>query len=421
MTENYRYHRRTSRAIGDAEAAPPTVERAAWRRLLVPPDPLQMDAGAEGELIVARVRTILIVLLLPIPLINLFFDPYITPGLVGLGVCVLALGLAVGAQQVLKRDFYRPWVGLATSLLDVSLVSAGLAAFLFLNEPITTVNSRLLFEVYFVAIGATALRYDARISVAAGIAAMVQYVVLVLVAHSLWDLYDPAIDQHGYGSFDWATQISRVVLLGVTTLLAAAIVLRSQRLRRQSRSDRLTGLPNRSYFDERVLAELSRARRYHEPVAMAMIDIDHFKQFNDRWGHSAGDVALRLVARAILASIRQSDLVVRYGGEEFVALFPRMDSAAAMDRVEEIRRAVEALPVPIPRRADIAGVTISIGLASYGFDGTQAEDLLDRADARLFEAKEAGRNRVVGPPAEARQGEPPSRRSGGDIGGEQAV
>ncbi len=421
MTDNYLFHRRTSRAISSAEAVTTVPERTAWRRLLAPPDPLQMDAGAEGELIVARVRMILILLLLPIPIINILFDVYVTPGVVGLGICLLALVLAVGAQQVLKRDFYRPWLGLATSLLDVSMVSAGLASFLFLNEPITTVNSRLLFEVYFVAIGATALRYDARISVAAGIAALVQYLVLVITAHTLWDLDDPAIDLHGYGSFDWATQISRLILLAVFTLLAAAIVLRSQRLRRQSRSDRLTGLPNRSYFDERVLAELSRARRYHEPVALAMIDIDHFKQFNDRWGHSAGDVALRLVARAILAAIRQSDLVVRYGGEEFVALFPGMDSAAAMDRVEEIRRAVEALPLPIPRRADIARVTISIGLASYGFDGTQAEDLLDRADARLFEAKEGGRNRVVGPPPDARRAEPPGRRSEGHGGGEQAI
>jgi two-component system cell cycle response regulator len=421
MSESFRIHRRTSRAISTGEAVRTVSEPPAWRRLLLPPDPLQMDAGAEGELIVARVRTILIVLLLPIPIINLLFDPFLSPGLVGLGICLLALGLSVAAQQVLKRNFYRPWLGLATSLLDVSLVSAGLAAFLFLDEPITAVNSRLLFEVYFVAIGATALRYDARISVAAGVVAMAQYGILVAVAQTHWDLTDPGIDPRGYGSFDWATQISRVLLLAVFTLLAAAIVLRSQRLRRQSRSDRLTGLPNRSYFDERVLAELSRARRYHEPVALAMIDVDHFKQFNDRWGHAAGDVALRLVARAILAAIRQSDLVVRYGGEEFVALFPGMDSAAAMDRVEEIRRAVEALPLPIPRRKDVARVTISIGLASYGFDGTQAEDLLDRADARLFEAKEKGRNRVVGPPADARRAEPPGRRSGDHVEDGQAL
>jgi diguanylate cyclase (GGDEF)-like protein len=365
------------------------------------PDPIQMDAGAEGELIVARARTALTALILPVPIINLVLDSNLTAGVVGLAACLVALGFTLGVQALLKRDFYRPWLGLVTSLLDITVVSGALGSFLFLGQPITTVNSRLVFEVYFIAIGATALRYDARISVAAGVTAILQYLALVLVAHFTWDLTDPRLDRLGYGAFDWATQASRLVLLGVATLLAAAIVLRSQRLRRQSRSDRLTGLPNRSFFDERVQAELSRARRYGEPVSLAMIDIDHFKKFNDTWGHAAGDVALRGVAACILASVRQSDLVVRYGGEEFVVLLPGMGAMAAMERVEDMRQTVEQLPLSIPRREDSARVTVSIGLAVYGTDGTQAEDLLDRADARLFEAKAGGRNRLVGPPPAA--------------------
>jgi diguanylate cyclase (GGDEF)-like protein len=110
-------------------------------------------------------------------------------------------------------------------------------------------------------------------------------------------------------------------------------------------------------------------------------------------------------------------LVVRYGGEEFVALFPGMDSAAAYERVEEIRRTVAALPVPIPRRSEVGRITISIGLAAYGYDGTQAEDLLDRADARLFQAKESGRNRVVSAPPEARDSERSPRPGGPGDGG----
>ena len=412
MAQGFNLSRRRSKAITEALGVGSQRETLSWRSVLTRPDPLQIDAGAEGELIVARVRTVLILFLLPIPTINLLLDPFVAGGVIGLVTCLVALTLALGVQRALRQDFYRPWLGFATSLLDVTLVSVGLAAFLPLHEPITTVNSRLLFEVYFIAIGATALRYDARVSVAAGCAAIFQYLALVLYAHTNYDLFDPALDAHGYGTFDWATQVSRLLLLGTATLLAAAIVIRSQRLRRQSWSDRLTGLPNRGYLDERMQAELSRARRYSEPVALAMIDVDHFKRFNDTWGHAAGDVALRLVARAILAATRQSDLVVRYGGEEFVALFPGMDSAAATARVEEIRRTVEGLPCPIPRRPEVARVTISIGLASYGYDGTQAEDLLDHADARLFQAKESGRNRVVGPPPEARNGEPRSRPSG---------
>ncbi|MEO8636970.1 MAG: GGDEF domain-containing protein [Gemmatimonadales bacterium] len=402
MSLGYEHSRRKSRAISGTDflAAPPG--QPIWRRLLTPPDPLHMDAGAEGEMIVARVRTILVLLLLPIPLINLLLDENRAPGLVGLAVNLVALGVALGVQQLLRRDFYRPWLGLATSLLDVTLVGLGLGAFLLLGQPITTVNSRLLFEVYFVAIGATALRFDTRISMAAGAMAFLQYLGLVLIASLMFDLKDPALALTPYGTFDWATQVSRLVLLGVMTLLAVAIVRRSQRLRRQSRSDRLTGLPNRSFFDERVLAELSRARRYSEPVALAMIDVDHFKQFNDAFGHAAGDIALRAVARAIEASVRQSDLVVRYGGEEFVVLLPGMDATDAMARVEGIRAAVAALPIGLPRRSEVARITISIGLAVLGADGTEAEDLLDRADARLFEAKQGGRDRVVGPPSQFR-------------------
>ena len=400
MSIAYHYSRRRSRASGPPGISTTAPDASAWRRALATPDPIQMDAGADGELIVARARTILTAALIPVPLLNLLLDSNATAGVVGLIACGVALTLTIGVQALLKRNFYRPWLGLVTSLLDVSVVSGALASFLWLNQPITTVNSRLVFEVYFIAIGATALRYDARITVAAGVTAILQYLTLVLVAHSMFDLTDPGLDRLGYGSFDWATQVSRLVLLAVATLLAMAIVLRSQRLRRQSRSDRLTGLPNRSFFDERVQAELSRARRYGEPVSLAMIDVDHFKKFNDTWGHAAGDVALRGVAAAILASIRQSDLLVRYGGEEFVVLLPGMGRDAAMDRVEDMRLTVEQLPLSLPRREDSARVTVSIGLAVYGQDGTQAEDLLDRADARLFEAKATGRNRLVGPPSE---------------------
>lgn len=409
MSIAYHYSRRRSRSSGPPAAAQAVPELAGWRRALATPDPIQMDAGADGELIVARARTALIAALLPVPILNLILDSNAAAGVVGLVACGVALCLTLGVQILLRRDFYRPWLGLATSLLDVSVVSAALGSFLFLGQPITTVNSRLIFEVYFIAIGATALRYDARITVAAGLGAVLQYLGLVLLAHFRWDLSDPALDNLGYGSFDWATQISRLILLGVATMLAVAIVLRSQRLRRQSRSDRLTGLPNRSFFDERVQAELSRARRYGEPVSLAMIDIDHFKKFNDTWGHAAGDVALRGVASAILASVRQSDLLVRYGGEEFVVLLPGMNAEAAMERVEDMRMTVEQLPLSIPRREDSAKVTVSIGLAVYGTDGTQAEDLLDRADARLFEAKEKGRNRLVGPPPLAASASPATR------------
>jgi diguanylate cyclase (GGDEF)-like protein len=405
MTTPYRHARRTSRALPiPPVAVKPPPEPGIVRRLLTPPDSLQLDAGASGELLVARVRLLLVLLLLPIPLTSVFFGNNISESAVGLSTNLAALTFSWTLYYILKRGFYRPWLGFATSLMDVSFVSAALGVFLLLNAPHTTVNSRPTFEVYFLAIGATSLRYDTRISLAAGLLAIVEYTALVLIATTFWDLNDPRYAPFPYGLFDWPTQISRLILLGVASLLAGAIVLRSQGLRRLSRSDRLTGLPNRGYFDERVQAELSRARRYNQPLSMAMIDVDLFKRFNDSHGHAAGDQALRLVARCILDSIRQSDLVVRYGGEEFVAVFPGMDPEAAFERVEAIRKTVAEVPMPLPRRGNVAHLTISAGIAVYGADGTTAEDLLDKADDRLFMAKEAGRNRVVGPTADTPAG-----------------
>lgn len=422
MSIAHRHSRRRSSAFATVPTLPTDGgEPPLWRRVFAPPDPLHLDAGSNGELLVARIRLVLLALLLPIPLLNLAFLHDKPGAMVGLVTLLVAIGIALGTWWALARDFYRPWIGLATSLFDVTAVSVALGVFLLLDSPLVTVNSRPTFECYFLAIGATSLRYDVRTCLAAGALAVAQYLGLVLLADGLWDLTALGQAAATYGTFDWATQLSRLVLLVVATLLSAAIVLRSQRLRHQSRSDRLTGLPNRSYFDERILGDLSHARRFGAPLALAMLDVDYFKRFNDTHGHAAGDLALRAVAHCILGAIRQTDLVVRYGGEEFVMLFPGMAARAAVERVEEIRRAVEMMPLPLPRSADMVHITISAGVAVYGMDGVEPEDLLDRADARLFEAKELGRDRVVGPPPDVQTGGRVWRRSDDSGGGARAI
>jgi diguanylate cyclase (GGDEF)-like protein len=127
-----------------------------------------------------------------------------------------------------------------------------------------------------------------------------------------------------------------------------------------------------------------------------MIDVDHFKQFNDRFGHAAGDVALRRVAQAIRLGIRRSDVVARYGGEEFIVLLREADAGQAMDRVEEIRQAILAESHLIGDSRPVH-VTVSAGVAVLPVDGITAGELLSTADRRLFEAKDSGRNRTVGP------------------------
>jgi diguanylate cyclase (GGDEF)-like protein len=198
-----------------------------------------------------------------------------------------------------------------------------------------------------------------------------------------------------YGRFYWSDQSSRLILLTLHTILCTMIVLRLQRHRRLSNSDRLTGLFNRAYFEDFLAAEVRRSRRYSRSFAVAMVDIDRFKNFNDTYGHAAGDLALKAVATTIQRALRRSDLVARYGGEEMVLVMPETTLAAARKRLEVVREAVAAEMIPIPKRAEQVRITVSAGVACWPADGEDPDDLLHIADARLFHAKALGRNRVV--------------------------
>jgi hypothetical protein len=132
--------------------------------------------------------------------------------------------------------------------------------------------------------------------VLAGLSAIIQYALIVACAATIWNLNSPEFAPFRYGYFNWSVQISRVILMLAATVLSTTVVFRVQRLLRLSTCDRMTGLFNRGYFDERVLEEVSRASRYNRPLTLVMIDIDHFKTFNDSHGHSAGDEALRILA-----------------------------------------------------------------------------------------------------------------------------
>jgi diguanylate cyclase (GGDEF)-like protein len=161
--------------------------------------------------------------------------------------------------------------------------------------------------------------------------------------------------------------------------------------------DGLTNIPNRRRFDEALEAEWKRAQRSGLPLALAMVDIDFFKCYNDLYGHSAGDVCLKKVAAVLAASVaRPSDLVARYGGEEFVMLLPETDAAGALAIAEYFRARIEALHLPHEDSAVAAGVTVSVGVAAALVPETADSPLtlLEAADQLLYRAKAAGRNRV---------------------------
>jgi diguanylate cyclase (GGDEF)-like protein len=140
--------------------------------------------------------------------------------------------------------------------------------------------------------------------------------------------------------------------------------------------------------------ELRRAVRHQKPLAVLMLDIDHFKQLNDTYGHEAGDVVLREVAGVMRQAVRSEDTVCRYGGEEFVAILPELGTEDALSRAESIRHMVSELRI-YHRGQALREVTISIGVAVYPNNGDSLDQLLSLSDRALYEAKHLGRNRVV--------------------------
>lgn len=167
------------------------------------------------------------------------------------------------------------------------------------------------------------------------------------------------------------------------------------RLRQLGLTDALTGVSNRRYFEQRLGEACATAQRHRRPLTALFVDVDHFKQINDNWGHPAGDVVLRDIARLIAGQLRHSDVLCRYGGEEFVILLPDTASGMAREIAERIRLAVAAHAFAIP-----CGVTISAGVAALEqFDealaAESAQQLLGAADGALYRAKQQGRNQVV--------------------------
>jgi two-component system cell cycle response regulator len=373
----------------------PSRWRERWAAAWEAPDSLTRDYGREGEVVFARVRLVIVAVVALIPLKSVLIDRRNTDNWVGLGVALAAVLLGTAVLALARRPSPPSWLGLFSSLLDVSLVSAVNVGFLLAGHPLTATNSQVSFSIYFLALTGTCLRLDIRLCLAAGAAALVEYGAVVLWSASRWDLAGPAFAHDRYGAFSWDNQIGRLLLLGLATALASIIVSRADSYWRDSVFDRLTGLPNRRYIEGRLDQAMAAARRTRRPLALALADLDHFKQINDRHGHAAGDAVLRHAASTLSRSFRRSDVIARYGGEEFVILFPESQPASAVERLEQVRAEVALHPFQVSGAA--VPITLSVGIATFPADGETPADLLTRADERLYAAKRAGRNRVQGP------------------------
>lgn len=359
---------------------------SAWRRLWQRPEPQLVDIGYGGEILIAGVRLLVVLILVYIPA-----SEYVGRGFEGGDIRALLTAAAAGLVGALaiysavNRSWGRSWIGFASSMLDVTLVSALLALILLLGRPLEAVTDTVVFPAYFLAIAATSLRYDPRICLFTGSLAVAEYGALALWAAA------------AAGAVPWPIQGVRLLSLAAATGLAATIVVRARELRSLSSRDRFTGLLNRATFDERLRRQALAARATGGEFAVAMIDIDHFKAFNDAYGHAGGDVALRRVSEILRRSFRDTDAVARYGGEEFSVLLPGVGTEQTQPLLERIRRTVEASSLPVPSREHAGRLTVSIGVAIWPHDADTPEEILGAADRRLYQAKQGGRNLVVGP------------------------
>jgi diguanylate cyclase (GGDEF)-like protein len=189
-------------------------------------------------------------------------------------------------------------------------------------------------------------------------------------------------------------QLAPMILVAyVTTMFSADIRYGLNKAKLLSESDELTGLYNRRGFAIIVDRLFAQAERYDRPACFLVIDIDHFKEINDDYGHEAGDRMLRQVAKYIENELRHTDALARYGGDEFVAMLPETPSKNAFEVAGRIRDAVGGTPLEFSGRSIVTSV--SIGLAAYPEDGRTLDAIMARADRAMYLAKQAGRNRVV--------------------------
>ena len=235
--------------------------------------------------------------------------------------------------------------------------------------------------------------------------------VFVLVVHAVIYIVRAVAILLGEDAGSWTDLIINGLILesmlqtvGMGFLLIAMmkerVELRSrEQLRALALRDGLTGISNRRHFDEQLEIEVGRARRVKASLALLLIDVDHFKAFNDAFGHQQGDRCLRAVAKTIAAVVsRHGDLAARYGGEEFAVLLPETDLAGAMELADALRVSIRALE--ITHTSELGIVTISIGAAAVRSRQQEGsgEALVHAADQALYQAKAAGRDRVCSPP-----------------------
>ena len=344
------------------------------------PDEVMLELGAGGELLVAKVRALLSLLVLVLPLAAAFEGADTTRTLLGLGAAVFVNIMAQVWLALARNHRRHHWLPYATGAWDIT-ATTGVLVMLSLGEPGAGLDSLVVWCFYLFAIALTALRSDGRLTAFVGGLAIVQYAVLACVVLAFTPAAVPAIN----GSApSLAGQGQRLLLLAMMTLLTSTVVYRMQRLIELSGRDGLTGVPNRAWLLQRLPRMFEAARRDGRTVTIGLVDVDHFRRVYEQIGHLGGDRAIRHIAEHL----------ARIGGQEFVLVL-LCPIGSAWERIDRFRRSLAAQPFPAERGGEPVTLAFSAGLAAFPQDGATASALLGSADRRLQEAKRTGRNRVI--------------------------
>ena len=358
--------------------------------LFARPDELMLELGAGGELLVARLRALLSATALLLPIASAASGSSTSETLIGLGAVVF-INLAAQVWLALaRRARIRPWLPYATGTYDITTTTCVLLLLAW-NEPAAGVNSLIVWSFYLIAIAMTALRNDGRLTLYVGALAIVEYALLAgtVIATHAQPLASP-----DYGTVSVGSQVERMVLLAMMTILTTAIVYRMQRLVELSGNDGLTGLPNRSWLLQRMPRIFDQVRDGGGSLTLALIDLDHFKRINDDIGHLAGNRVLRQVAALASNALGPGERLVRIGGQEFVALL-HCPIGSAWERVDRLRRALADQVFLGERGSPGPRLTFTAGLAGWPQDGNNLSLLLRSANRRLQAGKRDGRNRAI--------------------------
>jgi diguanylate cyclase (GGDEF)-like protein len=198
------------------------------------------------------------------------------------------------------------------------------------------------------------------------------------------------------GAVDFITKPFHPSIVKLRVKNQINLIEQKQMLEEMAGIDGLTGINNRRSFDTIYQKEWQKILRYKDPLSLIMIDVDFFKNYNDFYGHGAGDAVLKEIAKAIKNQLnRPEDMVARYGGEEFVVVLPRTEKNGAMQKAEKIRKAVESLAITHEKSDCADVVTISLGGVTHEKEDGNPEAFLKQSDEMLYKAKSEGRNRVI--------------------------